>query len=566
MRTVSESPPDGGPVSGTESTSSAHRIRARRLSVTGGVIGTAAAWWSVLPSLVPRAWLMQVLLTALCLSVFYGIGAFVGWAYRKLQLPDLPASWRRGAWMMLAVVAPLGLLVAGWFGRQWQLDQRALIAMEPSVPWLWVVAPFLGVVIAFALLAVCRGIRWLGRNIAALLAHLLPSRFATAVAACVTLLAIWYLVSGVFLGHAITVADSIFANRNDAAVPGVENPDSPYRSGGPSSNLSWDDLGREGRQFIWQGRTAGEIAEVTGDSASVEPVRAFVDLGAAPTATERAQIAVDELRRLGGFERASLAIAGGTGSGWIDPRTASALEFVAHGDVATVTMQYSYLPSWLSFLVDKERAQTNAEELITAVRVELDRMPADERPDLYVYGESLGTFSTDSAFTSVEDLSTTTDGALLVGPPSFDTTWQRVQAGRDPDSPLWQPNYDDGALVRVANDEASLFDPAFEWQTDNRIVYLVNSSDPIVGWTANHTEWLDPRGSDVMPQVSDLPLLSYFAFTVDQFGANSPPAGHGHVYGDLVVPAWSEILGPPSLPDAEIEDVKAAVSQIEDPD
>ena len=126
----------------------------------------------------------------------------------------------------------------------------------------------------------------------------------------------------------------------------------------PTSTTSWDAIGREGRQFVWQGRTAEQIADVTADAASVEPVRAYIGLGSAPTATERAQLAVQELRALGGFERKSLAIAGGTGSGWIDPKTAAALEFVAHGDVATVSMQYSYLPSWLSFLVDKERAQT----------------------------------------------------------------------------------------------------------------------------------------------------------------------------------------------------------------
>jgi uncharacterized membrane protein len=56
-------------------------------------------------------------------------------------------------------------------------------------------------------------------------------------------------------------------------------------------------------------------------------------------------------------------------------------------------MQYSYLPSWLSFLVDQERAQSNAAELITAIRVELDSLPPDERPELYVYGESLGAYS-----------------------------------------------------------------------------------------------------------------------------------------------------------------------------
>lgn len=82
------------------------------------------------------------------------------------------------------------------------------------------------------------------------------------------------------------------------------------------------------------------------------------------------------------------AVASGTSSGWIDPRAASALEFVSQGDVATVSMQYSYLPSWLSFLVDQERTQSNAAELITAIRVELDSLPPDERPEPYVYGDS----------------------------------------------------------------------------------------------------------------------------------------------------------------------------------
>ena len=179
-------------------------------------------------------------------------------------------------------------------------------------------------------------------------------------------------------------------------------------------------------------------------------MRAFVGLEAAPTAGERAQLAVEELRALGGFDRKAIAVAGTTGSGWIDAKAANALEYATHGDVAIVTTQYSYLPSWLSFLADQSRAATNAETLITALRVELDGMPADQRPELYVFGESLGAFSTDSAFTSVEDMSTTTDGALLIGPPSFDPTWQKVVAAREPGSPVWRPLYGDGGLVRVA--------------------------------------------------------------------------------------------------------------------
>ena len=91
----------------------------------------------------------------------------------------------------------------------------------------------------------------------------------------------------------------------------------------------------------------------------------------------------------------------------------------------------------MSFLVDRSRAATNAEQLLTAVRVELDGMPADQRPELYVFGESLGAFSTDNAFTSVEDMSTTTDGALLIGPAEL--RHDLAEGGRrpQPGSPAW---------------------------------------------------------------------------------------------------------------------------------
>ena len=549
----------------TDGAESTHRLG--RLSLTGAVLATLAGWVTTTPSLVPRSWMVQLLLTGLAMAITYGIGAFLGWAYRSLQLPLLPAQARRMTWMVLAVLAPVGLLVAGWLGRGWQLDLQRLLLMDADVPMVWVLAPLLGVLLAVFLLAIGRGVRWIGTRLYRLLDKRLhiPGRLSATIAVVLTVFLTWYVVSGVLVDNLLTAADSVFAVRNDDNKTGVENPESEYRSGGPNSIVTWESIGREGRQFIWQGRTADQIAEVTGDAEAAEPVRAFIGLEAAGSATERAQLAVEELQSLDGFERSILAVAGTTGSGWIDPKTAAALEFAAHGDVATVTTQYSYLPSWLSFLMDRERAQANAEELLTAIRVELDTMPADERPKLYVFGESLGAYSTGSAFTSVEDMSTTTDGALLIGPPSFDSTWQRVQENREPGSPLWRPVYNNGAVARVASSADQITDPTLSWQTDNRIIYLVNSSDPIVAWTADRDEWLDPRGEDVLPQVAALPLVGGLQATVDLFAANGVPAGHGHIYGDVSAAAWSEILGPPSLPASEVDAIEEALADINDP-
>jgi uncharacterized membrane protein len=532
-------------------------------SVTGGVLGLAFAAMSVTPSLVPRGWLIQAVLVGVCAVTGYGLGAFLGWAYRSLELPDLPPGVRRVVWRVLAVVALVGLPVAGWLGRGYQAEQRELLGMDPSVPWLWMLAPWLGLVVAALLLGIGRSTKWLARTLARPLVRVVPRRVGWLLAVLATVAVAWFLLSGVLVGNAVSIADSFFEEGNRDDKPGVVNPESPHRSGGPDSGVSWESIGREGRAFVWEGLTASDIASVVGDEDAVEPVRAYVGLAAADTPEERAQLAVEELRRLGGFDRRAIAVAGATGSGWVDPKAANALEYATHGDVATVSMQYSYLPSWLSFLIDQSRAQANAETLITALRVELDGLPADSRPELYVFGESLGAFSTGSAFTSVEDMSTTTDGALLIGPPSFDETWQKVVEGRTPGSPVWRPNYGDGALVRAAATDRDLTDQTLTWRTDNPIIYLVHPSDPIVAWTADHAAWLDPRGPDVSERVVAWPVVGGWQATFDQFNANGVPSGHGHVYDETVVTAWSEIVGPPSLPASEIEAIRAAIAGLE---
>ena len=74
----------------------------------------------------------------------------------------------------------------------------------------------------------------------------------------------------------------------------------------------------------------------------------------APTAEERAALAVKELDRTDAWSREVLVVMGTTGTGWIEPQSSDSLEYLWNGDTAEVTIQYSYLPSWISFLVDKQ--------------------------------------------------------------------------------------------------------------------------------------------------------------------------------------------------------------------
>src|SRR5690606_3421756 len=99
----------------------------------------------------------------------------------------------------------------------------------------------------------------------------------------------------------------------------------------------------------------------------IEPLRTYVGLRSAPTVEQRVQLALDELKRIGAFDRSALVLAMPVGTGWVDPAAIDTLEYLFHGDVATVAVQYSYLASVLSLLVEPEYGAETASALFSTV-------------------------------------------------------------------------------------------------------------------------------------------------------------------------------------------------------
>src|SRR5215207_10116350 len=130
------------------------------------------------------------------------------------------------------------------------------------------------------------------------------------------------------------------------------------------------------------------LAELNGEPGQA-PVRAYVGLASADAGGDRAALAVRELERAGGFDRAVLVVVTTTGTGWVDPAASDSLEYELNGDTAMVAMQYSYLPSWLSFLVDQVKARDAGRALFDAVYGAWSQLPEPSRPKLLVFGESL---------------------------------------------------------------------------------------------------------------------------------------------------------------------------------
>ena len=116
-----------------------------------------------------------------------------------------------------------------------------------------------------------------------------------------------------------------------------------------------------------------------------------------------------------------------TGSGWVDPALVDSLEYLSNGDCATVAIQYSYLPSWVSYLVDQSKALAAGRALFDAVYGAWVKLPPGDRPKLYVAGESLGSFGGEAAFTGENDLANRTNGALFVRAAQFQHAVPSVQ-------------------------------------------------------------------------------------------------------------------------------------------
>ena len=134
---------------------------------------------------------------------------------------------------------------------------------------------------------------------------------------------------------AVVSIDSAYSIANDYIDPAFPRPTSSLKSGSAESEANWEGLGREGRRFVSRGPDASAIAEFTGKPAD-EPIRIFVGLKNAGDRQAQVELAMRELERTGAFEREQLMVSIPTGSGWIEPETATAFEYMHGGDTASL--------------------------------------------------------------------------------------------------------------------------------------------------------------------------------------------------------------------------------------
>lgn len=520
----------------------------RRYTFAGTALGLIFIWLSLTPSLLPRGPLFQGLVSGAAGAFGYGLGVFLVWLVRYMLSKDSSPRPPRQAWIALLVIGVIGQILMIVYFHIWQDEVRDLNGVPRMGFWDHPLTAVLSVVTLFVLVEIGQLIGRLVRFLVRQLERVAPPRVSAVVVVVLLIALTIALLNGIVVRFAMTTINSTFAAVNDETDPDFAAPTSPLRSGGTQSLASWESLGHQGRIFVAAGPTVEELTEFNGRPA-VEPIRVYAGLHSADGIKATAALAAQELLRTGGLDREVVAVATTTGTGWINEAEASALEYMYNGDTAIVSMQYSFLPSWLSFLVDKENARQAGQALFEAVDGLIRVMPEAQRPRLVVFGESLGSFGGEAPFLALNNLIARTDGALFSGPTFNNTIWTQLTRDRDPGSPMWLPIYDKGENVHFAARPENLARPDDPWGYP-RVVYLQHASDPIAWFDPDllfaEPDWLkEPRGYDVSGRMQWIPVVTFLQVSADMAVAVDVPDGHGHVYVKDVANAWAAILQPP---------------------
>lgn len=536
------------------------RIKLLYLNIVGLLVGTVFFAFSLSPSLLPRPFFIQGILSGLSFSAGYalGVAAVALWGY--LQLPVLKM---RAALITQAVAAAFCILVAIiflWHATHWQNALRDLMGMEESAG----VQPFLLGLIALAvflaLLFLARLFRWVFQQFSDRLNRFVPRRVSHLVGIVVAVALFWSVIDGVLISTTLRFADRSFQQLDALIQDDLPRPTQPQQVGSAASLINWEDLGRQGRIFVAGGPTAEDLTSFFG-APKPAPIRVYVGLNSAPTAQQRARLALDELKRVGAFDRSVLLLVTPTGTGWVNEESQTSVEYLHRGDIATVSAQYSYLNSVLALLTEGAYGAEMARELFMHIYGYWRTLPREARPRLYLTGLSLGALNSDLSFDLYDIIDDPFDGALWSGPPYRMATWQSITAQRDADSPAWLPQFRGGSVVRFMNQDGGLLHGDVPWG-NFRIAFLQYATDPVTFFSPHiawrEPEWMrEPRGPDVSPHLRWFPIVTMLQLLADM-ALGVAPVGFGHKYATAhYIDAWLGLTEPAGWTEGDVSRLKA---------
>ncbi len=527
------------------------------LSYTGIVLAVVFFSISLSPSLLPRPYVLQGILSGIVLALGYGLGVVIKWFWDYLKLPLLRDKVLTRFKITLSILSAVLFFYSVYYSSQWQNDVRELMKLEASESHL----PFLMMLIAIGLAALLflltKLISILFIKIKFRFKGIIPHRIANVVSFFLVAALVFFLTNNMMIGKIVSALDNTYLIIDENIASDLSPPKWQSASGSSNSHIPWQSIGKTGQEFIINGPDKHAI-ESFWEKPSLQPLRVYVGLRSKETAEQRAELALQELIRTNAFERSKLVIATPTGTGWLDPHAVDTFEYIHQGDTAIVAMQYSYLPSWLTLLVDPSGAKESARQLYNKVHGYWSQLDKETRPDLYLFGLSLGAYGAETSINLMTIINNPIQGGLFAGAPFTSTIAPMLTRHRNEGSPQWLPIIQDSSMVRFSAQENSLINESWLWGPV-RVVYIQYASDPIVFFSPDlyrkEPDWMTGvRGYDVSKDFQWFPLITFFQVLFDIPMADKMPRGSSHSYSaSSYIDGWVEVSTPAIWTNANTE-------------
>jgi uncharacterized membrane protein len=273
--------------------------------------------------------------------------------------------------------------------------------------------------------------------------------------------------------------------------------------------------------------------------------------------------------RTGAFDRSLIMLVSPTGTGYVNYVAVAAAQYLARGDVATVTMQYSKRPSPLSLTKVKDAREQNRLLWLRIVERLHDR-PSSQRPRVVVFGESLGAHTSQDVFLHWGTLGPKAlgiDRALWIGTP-YGSEWMHEITGPE------RLDVDKDA-VAVVNDFAQLEELSAERRSQLRYVLVSHDNDGVTkfgpdllttapAWLGDHrplpaaVPGASPRG--IPRAMRWRPITTFFQSLVDMKNAQIPGEyrAWAHDYRPDLARFISQVFDLPASP-GQLSDIERAL-------
>src|SRR5262245_57200944 len=207
------------------------------LSICGLLLGTLFYAASLTPTLLPRTYLAQGVVSGCSIAAGYGIGVFGHWLWAYMELPQPRARILQVTRFAAAAACAIIAVLCLWQAARWQNSIRELMqigavvgALPPQVTLVALAVFAIGLVLARLLRLM---LRFVGMR-----ARFLPRRVSNVIGAVAAVTLFWSIIDGVLFRVALRGQDASYQRLDKLIEPETRPPADPLKTGSGASLLA----------------------------------------------------------------------------------------------------------------------------------------------------------------------------------------------------------------------------------------------------------------------------------------------------------------------------------------